>query len=421
LLVWWHYRSQRRLEKQLRQLNFPSLKFPTIERLGSVIESQQQSFQLLEQQLSAWQQVLYAAPFAYLQVDEANQLVWLNPKAEQLLGIDRRRSAESQHRRFLLQIVRSYELDQLIDRTRLSQLACQQEWLYHAPLASHRGQPLRGYGLPLALGEVGVFLEDRREAVQLKAERERWTSDVAHELKTPLTSIRLVAETLQSRLDPGLRIWADRLLKETLRLSTLVQDLLELSRLTLTLTPESITTQIDLPALLQGVWANLEPLASQKDVQLDYHGPAHWKIEASESQLFRVLLNLLDNAIRYSPTHTSIHVKLSSASPDALSQLGLDPQGVDSSNWLQLEVIDTGPGFSPDDLSQVFERFYRGEASRVRSPDQSTTGSGLGLAIVQQIIAAHGGRVTANNHPETGGGWLQVFLPQVSDLTPAQT
>jgi two-component system phosphate regulon sensor histidine kinase PhoR len=190
-----------------------------------------------------------------------------------------------------------------------------------------------------------------------------------------------------------------------------VQDLLELSRLTLTLTPEVITTQIDLPSLLQGVWTNLEPLASQRQVQLDYHGPAHWKIQASESQLFRVLLNLLDNAIRYSPAYTSIQVKLSSASPEALLQLGLDSYGADPSNWLQLEVIDSGPGFSPGDLSQVFERFYRGEASRVRAPEQSTTGSGLGLAIVQQIIDAHGGKVTANNHPETGGGWLQVFLP----------
>jgi two-component system phosphate regulon sensor histidine kinase PhoR len=78
---------------------------------------------------------------------------------------------------------------------------------------------------------VGVFLENRQEAALLVQQRDRWTSDVAHELKTPLTSIRLVAETLQPRVDDSQRRWLDRLINETIRLSNLVEDLLNLSRL----------------------------------------------------------------------------------------------------------------------------------------------------------------------------------------------
>jgi two-component system phosphate regulon sensor histidine kinase PhoR len=106
---------------------------------------------------------------------------------------------------------------------------------------------------------VGVFLENRQEAALLVQQRDRWTSDVAHELKTPLTSIRLVAETLQSRIDPKLKVWVDRLINETLRLSNLVEDLLNLSRLQGQQSQGLNPKPVDLPQLIQAAWLSLEP------------------------------------------------------------------------------------------------------------------------------------------------------------------
>ncbi|MCS5699032.1 sensor histidine kinase [Cyanobium sp. FGCU-52] len=109
------------------------------------------------------------------------------------------------------------------------------------------------------------------------------------------------------------------------------------------------------------------------------------------SRLHRVLLNLLDNAVRYSPD-------------GGLVQVGLQ----ESPGWCRLSVRDQGPGLSEEDRQHLFERFYRGDPARVRS---GRGGSGLGLAIVQQIVVTHGGRVQAGNHPG-GGALLEVFLPR---------
>jgi two-component system, OmpR family, phosphate regulon sensor histidine kinase PhoR len=415
-LVWWQQRYHQRLERLLRFFQGSMQQTsPPLERLGSAVEVQQQLSQVLLQKVACWEQIIYHAPLAYLQVDADNQFSWANRRACQLLGIDPQ-LVQPSARRLLLQVVRSYELHDLIERTRQEQQPQQQDWLYHPHLLSQRQGilqlPLRGYGLPLPAQQVGVFLEDRREAVSLREERDRWTSDVAHELKTPLTSIRLVAETLQTRIDPGLRSWIDRLLNETVRLSVLVQELLDLSRFTLNPNPELAHQPLDLVQLIQNAWSNLEPLARKQQVQLIYDGEPSCPLNGDETQLYRVLLNLLDNSIKYSPEGGSVTVRTSyPLSPTHLSLSG----ELSTQPWLCLEVIDAGPGFAPTDLPHVFERFYRADLARSH---QSTTklqgsgsGSGLGLAIVRQIVEAHGGSVTAANHPETGGAWLQVYLP----------
>jgi two-component system phosphate regulon sensor histidine kinase PhoR len=152
--------------------------------------------------------ILQQAPIGYLQVDDENRLIWCNEEANRLLKMNQASIGTVAPPRLLIEVARSYELDALIDETRQKQIPCQQEWMLYriSPDPLHPKEeptyPLKGLAIPLGLEQVGVFLENRQEAALLVQQRDRWTSDVAHELKTPLTSIRLVAETLQSRIDP---------------------------------------------------------------------------------------------------------------------------------------------------------------------------------------------------------------------------
>lgn len=427
LFMWWRMRLIAKLTHVLPNLSDSPSGF-SISRLISTLWHQHQTCYQLEKEINNWKQLLQVAPCGYLQVDDQNQLLWSNQQACQLLCLQLPASP-----RLLLEVVRCYELDHLIAQTRDSQKPCQQEWMFYptcnyvregkcdtAAQSLRERSPfaLRGYGVPLPNGQVGVFLENRQEVVVLSGQRDRAFSDVAHELKTPLTSIRLVAETLQSRLDPPARNWIDRLLSEAIRLSELVEILLDLGRLEKGSYHSLNLKTIDLPALISSAWLSLEPLARKKQLQLYYTGPESLPIQADEQRIYRVLINLLDNSIKYNIQGGDIKVKLSP-----------------TDRQIHIEVIDSGTGFTESELPYVFERFYRGDPSRARSVtanavwphvasnvtgdlgsdllevSQPTHGSGLGLAIVRQIIEAHQGYVRASNHPETGGAWLEVFLP----------
>jgi len=471
-LVYYQTRLRLKLKLILHDLQVTPASSPVtaIGQLAMFIHQQQQTHQALTQQLETWQQILHAAPISYLQVDDENHLCWSNIQACQLLSIDPEKQGQK-GRRLLLELVRSYELDRLIGEARATHNPCQKEWLFRPSstdaASSTQQYPLRGYAFPLPAGHVGIFLEDRQEATTLAQERDRWASDVAHELKTPLTSIRLVAETLHTRVDSPLRIWVDRLLNETIRLSALVQDLLDLGRTALKLPQDLSLKTVDLPSLIQSAWLGLEPLAGKKQLWLDYSGPSSLRIQADEARLYRVLLNLLDNSIKYSPANQPVSVQVSVITTPHLSR-EYSRGSKAGQQGIQVDVIDSGPGFPEHALPHVFERFYRADPARSRGaggppqgtheestvnnsppsvswvnwsrPDWNTlptasgdslpatsaeapltldgtlptqrpsSGSGLGLAIVQQIVEAHGGSVRASNHPERGA-WLQFFLP----------
>ena len=422
-----------------------------------MLDSYQTRSSDLQAELADWEAIISLAPMGYLRVDDENQLIRGNLPALDLLNIQDYNPAEP---RLLLELVRSYDLDALIQQARSTGRSCQAEWiLYPASLnVTHvtnlTPYPLRGYATPLQYGHVGVLLESRAEAQLLSQQRDRWTSDVAHELKTPLTSIRLVAEMLQPRLDPSLRTWIDRLLKETIRLSTLVQEILDLSQLEATRTKPLKLSSINLPDLIKSAWLSLEPIARGKGIVLSYQGPEQLVIQGDDARLHRVLINLLDNSIKYTLPERPILLQLSLVQDDRQMSLS------QSATIVQIDLIDGGTGFPEDDLPMVFERFYRADFSRARlssklsismvpqettaslpvkaleptnliqdtsemmgvertrgsirpqvQPFQPSSGSGLGLAIVRQIVDLHHGTIVAKNHPE-GGAWIQIRLPQ---------
>ena len=442
IFFWWQRsRANTRLATLAKRLSpeISDYPFSSTSQLALAIAQQQQGQQQLEQEIATYRQVLQSAPVSYLQVDDENRFLWCNMQAQQLLGILPEASPNQQKPRLLLEVVRSYELDELIEQTRNAAQPCQSDWTFYpvnadpTNLLEQEAYALRGYGLPLPDDHIGIFLENRQESVKLAQQRDRWTSDLAHELKTPLTSIRLVAETLHSRLEPPLQGWVDRLINETVRLSTLVQDLLDLNRGDRHLTATLSLQTIDLVELIHSVWHSLEPLGRKKQLRLHYAGFDRLLIQADPPRMHRLLVNLLDNSIKYSPPHQAIWVRVSLDPP--LSEPLSEPLAEASDRQVCLDVIDYGEGFPEKALPHVFERFYRADLSRARSPlaaatspgakgsngftnqtnstshDWQPRGSGLGLAIVRQIVEVHQGSVQASNHPETNGAWLQVRLP----------
>ena len=424
----------------------PSLRWNrlwTIEgQLLQKLQQQENLYDRLTEQLEDTRQLLESLPLAYLQVDVNNHLVWCNQATAHVLRVP---MPDTSQPRLLLELIRSYDLDQLIEVTRNTGQMQQREWILNS-INQDPANPviqtplyLRGRSLCLSQGEVGVLLEDRYEVITLNQQQNRWVSDVAHELKTPLTSIRLVAETLLNRIDPSLRSWMERLLNEVIHLSSLVQDLLDLSRLeqqsssesyfstgrgTIQPEPALIVGTCDLVELVYSAWETLFPLNRHKQTHLLYRGPDVLMVEGDGSRLYRVILNLLDNAIKYSPPDQDIEVSLRSidSSPENIDNIvgetAETPRGLMDEGVI-LDVIDHGSGFPPHALPHVFDRFYRADPSRTREASGSsvsnsvpyTSSCGLGLAIVKQIVTAHGGQVAAKNYLPTGGAWIQVTLP----------
>ncbi len=391
-----------RLRRELAQQGFILSQHLLLRSLLPATNTNEPHAQHQLQENYDWQYILQSAPIGYLEVDEENRLCWGNVQAYNLLGIQLRQE-DLVTKRLLLQLVRSYELDLLISETRTAQKSQQKKWEFNQivpdPLhpVQQQGRMLRGHSIPLDNGNIGIFIEDCQEAAILQQQRDRWASDVAHELKTPLTSIRLIVETLHSRVSPELQDWMERLLNEVIRLGNLVEDLLDLGQMDTSMSLHLNRQDIDLHQLIQSAWMSLEPLATKRQVSLEYLGPDSLCIQADESRIYRLLLNLLDNSIKYSPRSQAVLVKLGieneSASPHAV-----------------IEVIDHGSGFPEVALPHVFDRFYRVDESRTRSGTDSG-GSGLGLAIVRQIVLAHQGAIAVSNHPETGGAWVRITLP----------
>ncbi|WP_414564463.1 MULTISPECIES: ATP-binding protein [unclassified Anabaena] len=413
--IWQQIQLNRYLGRVLSPLtaNNSEVSLPLIPRLQRKIATIKQQRQDSQHSLQIYKDLLDFAPLGYLQVDEENQLLWCNQQAREMLYLQ---SWQPEQVRLLLELVRSYDLDHLIEKTRDWQKAQTKDWVFHpacdnaAEMPTIKSLTLRSFSLPLPQGQVGVFLENRQPLLDMNQERDRSFSDLAHELRTPLTSIRLIVETLQNRLDPPLNRWVNRLMQEVDRLINLVQSWLELTQMEANPTMQLHLEVLELRSLILSVWETLEPLTQKQHLSLSYTGPENLWIKADSARIYQVFLNLLDNSIKYSPPCTSIQIQAKIISPEDSDR----PSPV-----LEINLIDAGIGFSQADLPYIFERFYRGDKARTHSPLPESNsmgaivGNGLGLAIVWQILAAHGASIKAMNHPETGGAWMQLQIPEV--------
>lgn len=246
------------------------------------------------------------------------------------------------------------------------------------------------------------------EQIERLMENQRaFIANAAHELRTPLTTIRLRAEALAegAQNDPQVAgRFLNDIVSETDRLSRLVGQLLDLSRLESGLVMPQ-RTSVALDAIVRDVAEDFAPTANEAGVQLGIEVAANLRVMADRDQIRQVVINLLSNAIKFTPTGGRIVIRIERA------KLWHATPHLPAGDWAMVSVRDSGAGISPADLPHIFERFYRGDKSRSRdSAESSTSGTGLGLAIVKSIVDAHHGYVWAESQIGYGSTFV-VALP----------
>jgi two-component system sensor histidine kinase ResE len=247
-------------------------------------------------------------------------------------------------------------------------------------------------------GAVAV-LRDVTEEVRLEKLRKDFVANVSHELRTPLSMLQGYSEALLDDIASSpeeRRELAQVIYDESLRMGRLVQDLLDLARMEAGRL-ELHATETDLIPLLTRVHRKFAALARERGVSLQLEADSEPGVlvmkQADEDRLEQVFTNLLDNAIRHTPSGEKI----------VLRALRVDGEAAPS--FLRLEVEDHGQGIPPEDVPYIFERFYKADKARTRS-----AGTGLGLAIVKNLVEAHNGTVSVRSRIGQGTTFT-VMLP----------
>ncbi len=337
------------------------------------------------------QAVLSSMADGVLAVTRDETLLLMNASAGDLLGVD----AEFAQGRSLQEVVRPVALQKLLLGALQSEVAAFDDQLHvfngRDLVVQVRGTDLRGederpYG-------VVVLLRDVTELRRLERMRSDFVANVSHELKTPITAIQGFVETLRDSGfdDPEEAArFLEILSRQSSRLSTIVDDLLTLSRFEgQDVLSETLPT-VRLRRVLEDVVGLCQPLAQERRITLDMGALPELQVKMDEAMIERALLNLVDNAIKYSEPETRVTV---------------DAEASDTE--LTIRVRDEGCGMEQQHLTRIFERFYRVDKARSRR----LGGTGLGLAIVKHIVHAHRGRVTVESAPGKGSTF-QVHLPR---------
>lgn len=253
--------------------------------------------------------------------------------------------------------------------------------------ASHFRRVLRVNALPATADWTLLVLEDITEVRRLESMRADFVANLAHELRTPVASLSLAAETLTTALPPReQRRFIERIAEETRYIEGLLKSVSELALLESEVTLS--VTEFALRDVIDESWRRVS----------DRQGPAvlnnsvddELLVSADRVRVAEIIQNLLENAHRFSPTGVNVEVA-------AVRRID---------GGIVAEVVDHGPGIPPAELPRIFERFYKVDRARTRRGD----GSGLGLAISKHLVSAHGGRIWAEA-VEGGGTRIMFTIP----------
>jgi two-component system phosphate regulon sensor histidine kinase PhoR len=314
--------------------------------------------------------LLERAPVVVLLLDGANRVVGANEAARTFFDVDAAKLPAS--------------LVEVTLESRLLEVVNSGEIEAEANLVHHRRSVLTRLVPGRREGESLLFITDITELRHLARVRQEFVANLVHELKTPITSLRLTAESLLGDpLPKDRRRFAERLIKEADLMSKIIDNLRQLGDIETGAMAVEIT-RFDLRELIDD---SLARLGSDRPTQVGV--PTELVIATDRAKLAQAIGNLLDNAAKFSPPGTAIDVR---------AEVG---------DELVVSVRDRGPGISPEHWSRVFERFYKVDRARPRE----SGGFGLGLAITKHLVQVLGGRIWTEAARE-GGQVFYIALPR---------
>ncbi|MBF2552129.1 two-component system histidine kinase PnpS [Listeria seeligeri] len=358
----------------------------SVNMLAESLETQMFEIKQNEQRLNAIVQNLVSG---VMLINADKQVIMTNRTMYQILG-----ETEITGKPFY-EVIKSFALSQLIDATFETKTMQQKEIILYFP----REMILDASVSPI-LGEDGeitgiiLLLHDITQIRHLENVRSEFVTNVSHELKTPVTALKGFAETL---LDGAM--YDETLLKKFLtiikeesdRLHRLIMDILALSRIEQNPVTKDVET-VDVDDVIEQSVRTIFELATEKNIQVSAPEKTIPPviIETNRDQLQQILINLLSNAINYTPVDGKVEVKLMERESEVI-----------------IEVTDNGIGIPAKDIDRVFERFYRVDKARSRH----SGGTGLGLSIVKHLVENCGGRIEVKSQEEVGSTF-RVTLPK---------
>ncbi len=308
--------------------------------------------------------------------DETGHVVLMNDAARAMLAVRGAILGES-----LMWVGRDHELSELVDQAVVECGDAMERVIQHG--RSGRTLQIAARCLEAPDERIGVVvLRDITELRKLEGVRRDFVANVSHELRTPLTSIRAMVETLEAGAldDPEVSgVFLTRIISEVDRLADMVDELLDLARL------ESDRLRLALDWLDPGEIAR--EAEARLAAQIARSGltittvtePGLPLLRADRTRIGQVLLNLIHNAVKFTPAGGAIHLSVS-----------------EQDSWIVYRVEDTGVGVDPEEIDRLFERFYKADRSR------RSHGTGLGLAIAKHVVQAHGGSIEAERNQPHG-------------------
>lgn len=364
------------------------LPVPPADELGSLAEAFNHMAEQLEDRINALirqgqlqEAVLSSMVEGVLAVDAEQRLITLNRAAAQLLGVD---YVASQDRK-IQEVVRDQQLQSFITRTIFAR-----EPVVGEVVLQQGEQIIQAQGTFLKdaqATDIGflIVLHDVTQLRRLEMTRRDFVANVSHELKTPITSIKGFVETLLAgalKEPENAENFLHIIARQTDRLNEIIDDLLSLSRIEKdTEQGRVFLTTTRLQAVLAAAIQVCEAKAAAKNIAVNLDCPEGLRARINAPLLEQALVNLIDNAIKYSPQGSAVQVQAQGEGAEVV-----------------VRVRDQGVGIEKNQLSRIFERFYRVDAGRSRK----VGGTGLGLAIVKHIAQALGGRVTVESTPGQG-------------------
>lgn len=341
------------------------------------------------------QAILSSMQEGVIAVTNDDRILILNPAAEQLLGV----SMDEARGKVVSEVIRHSGLLKLLERCRGNQAALAEEIVIRdVSTGMAQDKILQATGRVLVDTEgkkIGalVVLNDVTQTRKLENMRREFVANVSHELKTPITSIKGFIETiLDGALDDPVkaREFLEIVARQTDRLDSIIEDLLTLSAIEQkSESAEILKEPTKVRSLLEQAAAVLQVKAKAVDIRIDIECSDDLIALVNAPLMEQAIINLLDNAVKYSPPGGTVKLVAES-----------------TSDYVGIHVVDNGPGIAAEHIPRLFERFYRVDKARSRKMG----GTGLGLAIVKHIVQAHRGRTEVQSTLGKGSTF-SIFVP----------